>query len=58
MNYHKELEAEARKIITRRYFFKECGLGLGAMGLANLLSGNKAFGALIELLTNETDHIP
>ncbi|MDB6052932.1 MAG: hypothetical protein JWN25_455 [Verrucomicrobiales bacterium] len=47
MNYHKELEAEARKIITRRYFFKECGLGLGAMGLANLLSGNQAFGEVV-----------
>ena len=36
---------ERRKLLTRRYFFKECGVGLGAMALASLL-GDKAFGAV------------
>jgi hypothetical protein len=36
---------ERRKVLTRRYFFKECGVGLGAMALASLL-GEKTFGAV------------
>jgi hypothetical protein len=36
--------SEQRQLLTRRYFFKECGIGLGAMALATLL-GEKAFAA-------------
>jgi hypothetical protein len=36
---------EARKQITRRYFFRECGVGLGALALASLLKGNDVYGA-------------
>src|SRR5690348_9406545 len=45
MNYEEQIRQEARKLITRRYFFKQCGVGLGAMALANLLNGNEVFGA-------------
>ena len=38
MNYHKEIENEARRAITRRWFFKQCGVGLGSIGLASLLN--------------------
>ena len=36
---------EARKQITRRWFLRDCGVGLGALTLASLLKGNDVFGA-------------
>jgi hypothetical protein len=36
--------SDRRQLLTRRYFFKECGVGLGALALASLL-GEKSFGA-------------
>ena len=44
MNFNFQQWDERRKLVTRRYFFKECGIGLGAVALASLL-GEKAFGA-------------
>src|SRR2546425_2922391 len=32
-----EIRAEARKLLTRRWFFRQCGVGLGTMALASLL---------------------
>ena len=37
--------AERQKLITRRWFFKECRVGLGAIALGSLLGDLKAFGA-------------
>ena len=45
MNYQNEIDLEARKLITRRWFFRECGVGLGAIALGSLLGANKASGA-------------
>jgi uncharacterized protein (DUF1501 family) len=45
MNYQLELRREAGRFITRRWFFRECGLGLGAMALARLLMENSVFAA-------------
>jgi uncharacterized protein (DUF1501 family) len=45
MNYENEVRQEVRKLITRRYFFKECGVGIGSMALASLLKENKIFAA-------------
>jgi hypothetical protein len=42
MNYQTELIREGRKLITRRHFFKDCGVGLGSIALASLLE-RKAF---------------
>ncbi|HZV36868.1 MAG TPA: DUF1501 domain-containing protein [Verrucomicrobiae bacterium] len=47
MNYHTEIDNEARKLLTRRHFFRDCGVGLGAIALATLLNEGKAFGASI-----------
>ena len=30
--------AEHRRYLTRRWFFRDCGVGLGSMALASLLS--------------------
>ncbi len=40
MNYAGEIKQETKKLLTRRWFFKECGIGLGSMALASLLEEN------------------
>jgi uncharacterized protein (DUF1501 family) len=45
MNYNTEIANEARKLLTRRHFFRDCGVGLGAIALASLLNDTKVFGA-------------
>ena len=37
MNYSDDLKLEAGKLVTRRHFFRDCGLGLGSFALASLL---------------------
>src|SRR5579863_4380217 len=45
MNYSQELQEEARKLVTRRWFFRECGIGLGGMVLGSLLGAEQAMAA-------------
>ncbi len=44
-NYTNELRSEYAKLITRRWFFRQCGVGLGSIALASLLDGGKSFAA-------------
>src|SRR5213596_361995 len=44
MKYDKELRTEAAQFITRRWFFRQCGVGLGSIALASLLGAEKALG--------------
>jgi hypothetical protein len=37
MNYREEINHEFRTLVTRRHFFKECGVSLGSIALASLL---------------------
>jgi hypothetical protein len=37
MDLRLEISAEARKLVTRRWFFRDCGVGLGGIALASLL---------------------
>ena len=37
MNYENEIKCEVKKMVTRRHFFKDCGVGLGSIALATLL---------------------
>jgi Protein of unknown function (DUF1501) len=37
MKYTKEIKEETKKLLERRWFLKECGLGLGSIALASLL---------------------
>src|SRR5688572_6262237 len=37
MDLRNEINDEARKLVTRRWFFKECGVGLGSIALASLI---------------------
>src|SRR3989449_2430367 len=45
MNYAHDLRCEYARLITRRWFFRQCGVGLGSIALASLLEAEKAFGA-------------
>jgi uncharacterized protein (DUF1501 family) len=42
MSYSKEIKTEIKKLVTRRHFFKDCGVGLGSIALTSLLN-EKAF---------------
>src|ERR1043166_7902162 len=44
MNIQNELRVEQARLITRRWFFRQCGVGLGSIALASLLGADKAFG--------------
>jgi len=46
------------KLITRRWFFQQCGLGLGGIGLASLLSERKLFGATPAAANPTAPHPP
>jgi uncharacterized protein (DUF1501 family) len=43
MNYADEIKRETKKLRSRRWFFKECGVGLGSVALTSLLN-DKLFG--------------
>jgi hypothetical protein len=45
MTHLEQFAEERRKSITRRWFFKECGVGLGAIALSKLLSENSPLAA-------------
>ena len=38
MNLNDEIKLELKKALTRRHFFRECGIGLGSMALASLFN--------------------
>src|ERR1051326_4391453 len=44
MNIQLEIRKEAAQFITRRWFFRQCGVGLGSIALASLLGTDKALG--------------
>src|SRR5947207_9280997 len=44
MNHSFELRSEYSKYVTRRWFLRQCGVGLGSIALASLLDPGKVFG--------------
>ena len=40
-----ELRAEHARLVTRRWFFRQCGVGLGSIALGSLLDADRAFAA-------------
>jgi hypothetical protein len=45
MTHQEHFFEEGRKRITRRWFFKDCAMGLGSIALGKLLAENPAFAA-------------
>src|SRR5215831_4051208 len=52
MNLQQELRAEYARLIRRRWFFRQCGVGLGSVALASLLGTPEARGATGPSVTN------
>src|SRR5215468_3998825 len=52
MNLPQELRAEYAKLITRRWFFRQCGVGLGSIALGSLLNSQSARAATPPLAAN------
>jgi uncharacterized protein (DUF1501 family) len=52
MNIPNELRAEYARLLTRRWFFRQCGVGLGSIALASLLGADKTFGASVPRADN------
>src|SRR5436305_13866992 len=42
MSYQNELRSEYAKLVTRRWFFRQCGVGLGSIALSSLLGVQRA----------------
>src|SRR2546423_14526037 len=49
MTHLEHFAAEHRKAVTRRWFFSQCGVGLGAIALGKLLGENSASAAMAAL---------
>src|SRR5205807_37320 len=59
MTPHDQFQAEYRHHRTRRWFFKECGVGLGTVALASLLRGESPVaGAPGSPLAPKKPHFP
>jgi hypothetical protein len=45
MTIEQEIRAEHAKLVTRRWFFRQCGVGLGSIALGSLLGTENVLGA-------------
>src|SRR6266516_2970991 len=45
LSYTNDLRSEYAKLLTRRWFFRQCGVGLGSIALASLLEADQVLGA-------------
>ncbi len=52
MNIQNELRAEYARLVTRRWFFRQCGVGLGSLALASLLNPGQATAGSASQLPN------
>jgi len=52
MNFEKEIRNEYARLVSRRWFFRQCGVGLGSIALGSMLGGAEALGATSSKTTN------
>lgn len=52
MNLAQELRSEYARLITRRWFFRQCGVGLGSIALGSLLNSQSASAAKVPAPAN------
>src|SRR2546422_2745434 len=52
MDLAKELRSEYARLVTRRWFLRQCGVGLGSIALASLLEPARASGTAAAKATN------
>jgi len=58
MNFEQELRAEYARLITRRWFFRECGVGLAGIALASLTGRSLGATAASPLAPKEPHFAP
>ncbi len=51
MSLQTELRSEYARLVTRRWFFRQCSVGLGSIALGSLLDGQKVLGGTAPKLT-------
>src|SRR5215213_441153 len=57
MSSFDDLASEQRQYLTRRWFFRECGVGLGSIALANLLGeGTSAAPSITDPMAPKKPH--
>ena len=56
MNYERELCSKAAKYITRRWFFRQCSVGLDSIALGSMLGAERVAGASATLAAVGFDH--
>ncbi len=56
MNYREEINHEFKTLVTRRHFFKECGVGLGSIALASLLNKDAFANPQSQIRTPQLDN--
>ena len=52
LTHFQQAVEEQRRAISRRWFFRDCGVGLGAIALHSLLGGQTASAATTPTLVN------
>ena len=52
LSFEQELRRERAKFISRRWFFQQCGVGLGSIALGPLLGANRAAAAQSSILNS------
>jgi len=52
MNYNDEIRSECARLITRRWFFKQCGVGLGSIALASLMKQQRVLASVMPKSVN------
>src|SRR5438132_3899455 len=52
MNLQNELRSEYARLLTRRWFFRQCGVGLGSIALSSLLREERASAANAPKISN------
>src|SRR6266511_1511293 len=55
MNFQQELRLDYSRLVARRWFFRQCGVGLGSIALASLLGADKTLGAAAVKAVNALD---
>ncbi len=58
MNLHHQLQSEIAKLLTRRWFLQNCGVGLGAMAFNSLLSNDVRAADTPNPLAPKQSHFP
>ena len=58
MNLHHQLHTESAKLLTRRWFLQNCGVGLGAMAFNSLLSNDLPAARTPNPLAPKQSHFP